>query len=140
LRSRPFSIVFSGECCSYYSGDYYRGDLTLRIRLRDYLQFNPRYVGTFIRTPTGDVDIHVPSVETIVNFTPDMQIALQAQYDNISRAFGLSLRYLWEYEPGQTIFASLGQSGFVPGTDFPGTRFLPGRTQLAVRLGTTMRY
>ena len=29
-----------------------------------------------------------------VNFTPDMQILLQAQFDNISRRFGLSVRVL----------------------------------------------
>jgi len=140
LRSRPFSYVLSVECCSYYNGDYYRGDLTLRFHIADFLQINPRYVGTYIRTPTGNVDIHVLSTDAVWNFTPDMQLATQAQYDNISRAFGLSVRYLWEYQPGQTIFAAFGQSGLVPGTSFPGSRFFPQRSQLAVRLGTTMRY
>jgi len=140
LRSRLVSILFVAECCSYYDGDYFRSDLTIRFRFEDYLQINPRYVGTYISTPAGNVDIHVLSLDTMMNITPDMQLALQAQYDNISRAFGLSVRYLWEYEPGETLFVAFGQSGNVPGLEFPGSRFLPQRSQLAVRLGTTMRY
>ncbi len=64
-----------------------------------------------------------------------MQLALQAQYDNISSRFGLSLRYAWEYEPGNDIFVGFGQSAVIPGTTFK-----TGVTQLAVRLGHTFRF
>ena len=46
----------------------------------------------------------------MINFTPDMQLALQAQYDNISENFGFSARYRWEYRPGDEIFVGIGQS------------------------------
>jgi hypothetical protein len=42
-----------------------------------------------------------------------MQLALQAQYDNISKNFGLSARYRWEYQPGNEIFVALA-SGDAP--------------------------
>ena len=54
----------------------------------------------------------------MINFIPDMQLALQAQFDNISRGFGFSARYRWEYEPGNEIFVAIGQGALIPGTTF----------------------
>ena len=63
-----------------------------------------------IDLPTGKVDIHLGTADAVVNFTPDMQLALQAQYDNISENFGFSARYRWEYRPGNELFVGIGQS------------------------------
>jgi len=35
-----------------------------------------------------------------------MQLYTELQYDNVSERFALSLRYRWEYQPGQEFFAS----------------------------------
>ena len=79
--------------------------------------------------------IFVGILLSVVNFLPDMQLALQAQYDNISQNFALSLRYRWEYEPGQELFVSVGQGAVIPGQTF-----VPHATQAAIRLGHTFRY
>ena len=71
----------------------------------------------------------------MVNFTPDMQIALQAQYDNISENFGLSTRYRWEYRPGNELFVGLGQSALISNGGF-----IAQVTQATVRLGHTFRF
>ena len=76
----------------------------------------PHYVATFIDLPTGYVAIHILSASGGVNFTPDMQILVQAQFDNISRNLGFSARYRWEYEPGNELFVSFGQDALIPGT------------------------
>ena len=70
----------------------------------------PRYTYTYISLPTGYVNIHLITSDIILNFTPDMQLFTQIQYDNISENFALSFRYRWEYEPGQELFVSVGQS------------------------------
>jgi hypothetical protein len=76
--------------------------------------------------PTGYVAIHVIEAITPINFTPDMQLIVQGQFDNISRSFALSARYRSEYEPGNEIFAAIGQSAVIPGTTFePQTRSSP---------------
>ena len=85
--------------------------------------------------PTGSVDIHVVEVATVVNFTPDMQLALQAQYDNISQDFGFLARYRWEYLPGSELFVAFGQSALIPDS-----RFVAQRTQASIRLGHTLRF
>jgi hypothetical protein len=90
---------------------------------------------SFIDLPTGDVDIHVVEVASVVNFTPDMQLALQAQFDNISQDFGFLARYRWEYLPGSEFFAAFGQSALIPNS-----RFVMQRTQFSIRLGHTLRF
>jgi hypothetical protein len=64
-----------------------------------------------------------------------MQVAIQAQFDTISRNFGLSSRFRWEYSPGNELFVGLGQTAIVPGTNFRAQT-----TQLSVRLGQTFRF
>jgi hypothetical protein len=81
------------------------------------------------------LNIHLIATDFIINFTPDMQLFNQLQYDNISRRFALSLRYRWEYEPGQEIFASVGQAALIPGQTFT-----PRSTQAVIRIGQTLRY
>jgi hypothetical protein len=107
----------------------------LTYRPNPYFEFIANYDGTFIQLPTGHVDIHILALDSAINFLPDMQLALQAQYDNISQRFALSLRYRWEYEPGQELFVSVGQAAVIPGQTF-----VPGATQAAIRLGHTFRY
>jgi hypothetical protein len=71
----------------------------------------------------------------VVNFLPDMQLALQAQYDNISENFGFSARYRWEYAPGDELFIAIGQSAMIGNQGF-----IAQTTQATVRLGQTFRF
>ena len=134
-EARP--IYFRGEiiCCSFYDGDYFRLDLRTDWRLNSSLQLAPHYTYTYIDLPGGLLNIHLIATDFIINFTPDMQLFTQLQYDNISRKFALSLRYRWEYQPGQEIFASVGQSAQIPGQEFT-----PRSTQAVIRIGHTLRY
>jgi len=134
-RSLPYSIHVDVICCDYYNGTNLHVSPDLHFRPSEYLEMNLSYDGQFIRMPGGKVDIHVWSMDGLVNFTPDMQFAIQAQYDNISQSFGFLGRYRWEFRPGSEIFIALGQSAVIPGTDF---RFQT--TQLSIRLSNTFRF
>ena len=134
-RGRWYSVNWTVECCSFYNGHYFKSDFTLILRPSEYFEITPHYVTTFIDLPTGNVAIHILSASGGINFTPDMQILLQAQFDNISRSLGFSARYRWEYEPGNEIFISYGQSALIPGTSFE-----PQTSQLTLRLGHTLRF
>ena len=98
-------------------------------------EFIPTYEGTFIDLPTGKVDIHLATVDSVINFLPDMQLALQAQYDNISENFGFSARYRWEYRPGDEFFVAIGQSAMISNQGF-----VAQSTQGTIRLGQTFRF
>jgi hypothetical protein len=134
-QGRDYVLTVSFECCSFYNGYYAKLDATFIWRPTPQLEFVPRWVSTYIDLPTGNVHIHVLSMNTAFNLTPDMQFLMQMQYDNISRNFGLSARYRWEYSPGNELFVGFGQSAAIPGTDL-----LAQTTQFSVRVGRTLRF
>lgn len=134
-QGRAVVLTWRVQCCSFYNGNYLRSDFRIQYRPNQYFEITPRYVSEFIDLPTGYVDIHILSLNIAANFTPDMQLALQTQFDTISRNFGLSARYRWEYSPGNELFVGLGQTAIVPGTNFRAQT-----TQLSVRIGQTFRF
>ena len=71
----------------------------------------------------------------MVNFTPDMQLAVQVQYDNISENFGLSARFRWEYRPGDELFIGVGQSAMISNQGF-----VAQATQATIRVEQTFRF
>jgi hypothetical protein len=135
-NARMISARVDVMCCSFYNGDYLRTDFRLDIRPSALIQLIPQYTYTQISLPTGDLNIHLFTSDVILNFTPDMQLFTQIQYDNISENFALSFRYRWEYEPGQELFVSVGQSAVIPGEP----TFVPQSTQATIRLGRTYRF
>ena len=135
---RPVRLDWEVMCCSFYSGRQVYSKMQIAFRPNRYFEFVPTWEATFIHGPTGNVDIHILSVDSVVNFIPDMQLALQAQFDNISRGFGFSARYSWEYEPGNEIFFAIGHAAIIPGTRFE--KFLNKTTQATLRLGHTFRF
>jgi hypothetical protein len=137
---RTFSgrlITLNGgvTCCSFYNGSSLRPEAEVIFRPSIYFEITASYKGNFIELPTGKVDIHVGTTDVVVNFAPDMQLALQAQYDNISENFGFSARYLWEYQPGNEIFVGVGQSALIDKSGF-----VAQTTQATIRLGHTFRF
>ena len=122
-------------CCSFYAGSSLDARLSVTYRPSPYFEITPAYRGTFIDLPTGHVDIHLATIDSVLAFTPDMNLAFQVQYDNITGNFGLSLRYRWEYEPGNEIFLGVGQSASLIGPDF-----LARTTQVSLRVGRTFRF
>ena len=81
------------------------------------------------------MQILIYTLDLTLNFTPDMQIRTQGQYDNISQAFGMSVRYRWEFAPGSELFAALGESA-----DIVGVHYASQTSQASVRIGHTVRF
>jgi hypothetical protein len=133
--SRPYSVQLEAICCHFYNGDYWAIDSSFDLRPNETFQIGPHYIYTFIKLPTGSVGIHLATLDFIVNFTPDMQLFTQVQFDNVSQNFAFAMRYRWEYRPGDELFISIGQAA-----DIPGTTFKPNITQAVVRLGNTFRF
>jgi len=132
---RPLRLDWEITCCSFYGGRSVYSKLQIAYRPSAYFEFVPTWEATYISQPGGYVGVHILSLDSVVNFIPDMQLSLQAQFDNISRGVGFSARYGWEYEPGNEIFVAFGQSALIPGTTFK-----TGTSQLSIRLGHTFRF
>ena len=131
----PLFFTADVTCCNYYNGRAVQGHFVLNYRPSQFYELQATYDPSFIDLPGGDVDIHVMALNGIINFTPDMQFAMQAQYDNISRNFAFLGRYRWEFRPGSEIFVALGQ-----GATITEGQFLAQVTQFSFRLGHTLRF
>ena len=134
-QGRFIAVRAEGNCCSFYDGDGVEGVFQVNLRPNQYFEAVASYRPTFLDLPGGSTDIHLISLEGTLNFTPDMQLAAQVQYDNISQSFGSLLRYRWEYAPGSELFVALAQSALIPGSHFSARR-----TQFTVRLSRTFRF
>jgi hypothetical protein len=135
FSGRLFTLNGSVTCCSFYDGSSVAVRAELIFRPSLYFEITTSYEPNFIELPTGKVDIHLATADAVVNFTPDMQLALQAQYDNISENFGFSARYRWEYRPGNEIFVGIGQSAIIDSRGF-----IAQVSQGTIRLGHTFRF
>ena len=135
FNGRLLTLQGDVTCCRFYDGRSTLMRATLIFRPSTYFEINVSRETNLIDLPTGKVNIHLATADAAVNFTPDMQIALQAQYDNISENFGLSTRYRWEYRPGNELFIGLGQSALISDRGFIGQV-----TQSTIRLGHTFRF
>lgn len=133
---RPISVVAEVECCSYFEGDLLRTFLSANWRPDTSWEIGAQHSFYNIAMPTGDLEIQIWALNVTLNFTPDMQLKTQAQYDNVSEAFGMSARYRWEFMPGSEIFVALGESGDL----LNGAHYRSSTTQASVRIGHLMRF
>jgi len=135
FNGRLLTLQADATCCSFYDGRAVVTRVTMIVRPSTYFEITASHGTNSIDLSTGKVDIHLSTADAAVNFTPDMQIALQAQYDNISENFGFSARYRWEYHPGNELFVGVGQTALISNRDFIGQM-----TQATIRLGHTFRF
>lgn len=133
--ARPLAIDAQVTCCDFFDGTNLTGSIGLNYRPNQYFAGELTYRPSFIDLPTGKVNIHLFTLDGAINFTPDMSLAFQAQYDNLSRSFGSLLRYRWEYSPGNELLIAYGQSA-----DTPHSRFRFQTTQFTLRLIRTFQF
>jgi len=134
-RIFPLSVEAQIECCSFYNGTSLDTLLEVVFRPNRYYGIEASHQWTYLEMPNGTINIHIASLDTTITFTPDMQIALQAQYDNISQSFGLLARYSWEFIPGSELLVAFGQAATIPTS-----RFVAQRSQMTIRVGHTLRF
>ena len=88
---RFISGIFDVQCCGFYGGHLLQTQTTIALHPGDTVTFSGEHTMQLIGLPTGHVAIHIGSIDAALNFTPDMQIRMQAQYDNISKDLGYSV-------------------------------------------------
>jgi hypothetical protein len=135
--SRFASISVGGEiaCCSFFDGSSLETGLSADFSPNRFYGITARHNWTQLKMPTGNVDIHVATLSANVTFTPDMQLQLQTQYDNISENIGFLARYRWEFTPASELLIAFGQAAVIPTTGF-----MVQRSQLTVRIGHTLQF
>lgn len=137
--ARPLAATITLDCCKFYNGTNIAPALTLDWRPNETWSFDLSHQMQFIRLPTGDVDVYITSLDATTNFTPDMTLRSQVQYDNITKRLQLLLRYHWEYEPGNELFIALGEDGTLTRPLFK-PHYLSTNSTFLVRLGHTFQF
>jgi hypothetical protein len=131
---RFISGVFDVQYGGFYGGTLLQLDTTVNLNPDDTFQISARHVTQQISMPAGNVAINIGALDLSVNFTPDMTLRGQVQYDNISKALALSFRYRWEFEPGTELLVVLGDDATLNGTYYQSHV-----SNFSIRLGKTFR-
>lgn len=133
---RILSGTFDVQCCGFYGGNLLKTDLTLSFRPDDTFTFSGEHIFENIKMATGHVAIHIGSIDAAMNVTPDMQLRVQAQFDNISNDLGVSVRYRWEFDPGTELLVAAGDDATVNQLG----HYVSHLSQVSVRIGHTFRF
>ncbi|MGC3982775.1 MAG: carbohydrate binding family 9 domain-containing protein [Steroidobacteraceae bacterium] len=137
--ARPVFASWSFECCSFYDGRYLGNELQITYRPSGTYDLSLRHVINHIERELQSVDIQIGSFELGVQFTPDMQLKMQVQYDNISQRFRSLIRYKWEPWPGSEVFAAVGEDA-VASSPLLDSRYYSQRTDALLRLGHRLQF
>ena len=138
-QSRLYFINWEVDCCRYYNGNYLKSALSFDYIINETWAFVLTHTMSLIDLPTGQVNIHIAELSVTTNFTPDMHIDSQFQYDNITKRFTALARYRWEYEPGSELFVSLGEQSAITDPFFH-PHYASDNTRAQIRIGHTLQF
>ena len=119
-RSRRVIAELAVTCCRFYDGDYLGLNNSVEFRLSKHFRLTATHNMEKFDLPAGKLTVHIGSLDSSINFTPDMQIDTQMQYDNISERFSFSARYRWFPRPETEVFIAVGQTADMKSSRFPG--------------------
>ncbi|MFO1186238.1 MAG: hypothetical protein U1E87_01535 [Alphaproteobacteria bacterium] len=136
---RKWILTADVECCDFYDGNAVQVFADFTYRPNDTWEIIPRYRAAYIDLPTGSVSIHVGILDLNLNFTPDMQIKTEAQYDNLSHNLNFFARYRWEFRPGSEFFVAVGENALITNRLWH-SHYASQTSQASIRIGHTMRF
>jgi hypothetical protein len=130
---------FSGSA-EIFAGDFWDGTRTNYVADLDW---RPGPWGSFrlgferneLELKAGSVDIHVASLRSDLNFTPDASWSNTFQWDNLSDEVTLNSRLWVLLGPGRELFFVVNQ-----GWDATGSDIIPTATGVALKIGYTFRF
>lgn len=137
-RARRLGVSFDISWGGVYDGELVEIGADIDFRPSKHFELSAGYDLLKFELPTGEIDIHIASINSTIAFTPDMSIKTEIQYDNISEAFTYFSRFTWEPVPEREIFLSFGHTALIGRENFP-RDFTSLGSSLALRLGHKFR-
>ena len=132
---RPFTLATSLAFGPYFGGRETTGTVSLDVRPDPLVAAGIELEQDSVRLPGGSFTARVERLRLDLQFSPKLVWSNFVQYDNLSEDLGLNSRLRWILEPGREFFAVVNQ-GWLYSHD----RFAPTDTQLAAKLGWTLRF
>jgi hypothetical protein len=137
--TRPYGTESSITIQDYFGGTRIKTELEGSLRPSRYWSIKAGYDRDDISVPAGDVTVEIYSVENVLNLSPKISVATQAQYDNISDGFSLFSRMRWEIRPETEVFLSFGHGAIIDYDDFP-RDFRSVQSQFVLRFGNRFQF
>jgi hypothetical protein len=137
--ARRLFVVWSLDCCRFYDGHMLSNDIELTWRPVTLVEISAHYVINDLRLPAGHEQIRIGQLALRLNFTPDMQLRSQLQYDSVTKQMNALLRYRWEYALGSELFAAIGEAARVTGA-LPSLGYHSSGSEVLLRLGHRFQF
>lgn len=134
-RSRPTDVFLRWRHGGFLTGDADDYQVTVGYRPTNRLQFNLNASLRDIRLPQGDFQVRLASARAVYTFSPDLQLSLLGQYDNLSDQLGVNFRVKWIVQPGNEVFFIINQ-----GYDTSLDRFRPTQNETSMKAAWTFRF
>lgn len=134
-RSRPVNLELEWHQGGFFTGRRTDYEVEIDWRPSNRIELAAEFGLTRIRLPEGDFDVHVGAAKAVYTFSPDLQLSLFAQYDNLSAEVGVNFRLKWIVQPGNEVFFIVNQ-----GYDTSLDRFRPTRNDTSLKAAWTFRF
>ena len=134
-RARPVDVYVRWRTGQYLTGDADFYNLNLGWRPLNRLQLSLNTGLRDIRLPTGAFKVRTGSARVSFTYSPDLQVSLLGQYDNLSRSLGVNFRVKWTVRPGNDLFFVVNQ-----GYDTSDDRFRPTTGDVSLKGAWTYRF
>jgi len=138
-QARPVSINLLINCCRIYTEGYLNTDVAIAYRPNGTFALSIEDNRVHLRGSTGSTTVHAVNTTLTVNFTPDMQLSTQLEYDDITDHLDLLSLFGWQYSPGQTVLVAVGDDALVTGRVL-GPATYPQSLAVLLRIGHTFQF
>ncbi len=134
-QARPFNARVRWRHGGFLNGDADNYNLDLGARPSNRLELALSGGLRDIRLPQGNFQVRTASAKIVYTFSPDLQVSLFGQYDNISDSLGANFRVKWIMQPGNEVFLVFNQ-----GYDTSLDRFRPTGSETSLKGAWTYRF
>jgi hypothetical protein len=134
-RARPVDVYVRWRHGGFLTGHADDYQATVGWRPSSKLQLSVNGSLRDIRLPQGDFQVRLASAKVVYTFSPDVQVSLIGQYDNLSAQLGVNFRLKWIVQPGNEVFFIVNQ-----GYDTSLDRFRPTQNDTSMKAAWTFRF
>ena len=134
-RSRPADVYLRWRHGGFLTGDSDDYQVNFAYRPSNRLQLSLSGNLRDIRLPQGSFQVRSGSARISYTFSPDLQLSLLGQYDNLSAQLGVNFRLKWIVQPGNEVFFIVNQ-----GYDTSADRFRPTQNDTSMKAAWTFRF
>lgn len=134
-RSRTVNLELEWHQGGFFTGRRADYELELGWRPSHRLELAAELGLTRIRLPEGNFAVRTAAAKVVYTFSPDLQLSVLGQYDNLSAELGVNFRVKWIVQPGNEVFFIINQ-----GYDTSLDRFRPVQNDTSMKAAWTFRF